>query len=66
MYFLIGTTTFAFLQIKDDRIWLSVREDYGRLSELCAVLNKSLRNLTFLILDSNTSMALHCVFEAVV
>lgn len=56
---------FAFFKIKDKKLWLSVREDYGRLTELCAVLNKALGNMMFLILASNTSMLLFSSYTAV-
>lgn len=52
-------------KIKDEYIWQSVREDYARLSKLCAVLNASLGNMISLVLANNTMMLLNCCYQTI-
>lgn len=53
------------LKIKDENMWLSVREQYGRLSALCAMLSDALGNMTLLVLANNTGMFLFYCYESI-
>lgn len=61
-YFIIS---FIFtIQINDERMWLSVREDYTHSSELCTTLNKALGYITLLILVNNSiSLLSFCYYS---
>lgn len=47
-------------------MWLSIMEQYDRLNPLCAMLNNTLGNTTFVVLGNNSGTSLYYCYESII
>lgn len=59
-----AVTELLTFQLKDQQMWMTVREDYDRLNKLCKIVDDSIGNITLLSFSNNLFVILVQLFNS--